>query len=176
MPFATFAAGPYTATYNTDAAPGNPPGKGLGPRDLGLVEGVRRWRRVMQARDVRASAFGDSVIDAVYRGGQCFCLMTFKEWSAAARAALWPFSSSFGEVGAIGRLLTDLAGVLTLTAVPNTPAAQNGPAILVFGKAILSPEHVSEVSLGNQERDVPIVLRCFPYVTAQGKVVWFEEA
>jgi len=175
MPFATFAAGPYTATYDADNAPGDPAGKGQGARDLGLVEGVRRWQRMMEAHPVQAGAFGSTEIDGVYRGGQAFCLMTFKEWTDAVRDALWPFGTGFGELGQVGRLLTDLAGELTLTAAPDTPAASAGPATLVFRKAIVSPGHNSEVVLGAEQRDVPIVFRCFPYVNAQGKVVWFEE-
>ncbi len=175
MPFASFAAGPYTATYSADDAPGSPAGKGQGARSLGLVEGVRRWQRILEARPVHSGAFGSTVIDGVYRGGQCFCLMTFKEWTDAVKDALWPLGDSFGEVGPIGRLLTDLAGQLVLTALPDTPAAQNGPATLTFGKTILSPGHNSEVVLGAEQRDVPIVFRCFPYVSGSGKVVWFEE-
>ena len=175
MPFATFAAGPYAATYDTDGAAGDPAGKGQGARDLGLVEGVRRWQRVLEARPVKSDAFGDGVIDGVYRGGQCFCLMTFKEWTDAVKDALWPFGAAFGEMGSVGRLLTDLAGVLTLTAAADTPAAAAGPVTLTFGKAILSPGHNSQVVLGDVERDVPVVFRCFPYVNGQGKVTWFEE-
>jgi len=175
MTFATFAAGPYSATYNTDEASGDPAGKGEGTRDLGLVEGVRRWQRVLEAHPVRSSAFGKTEIDGVYQGGQCFCLMTFKEWSNAVRDAVWPFGKRFGCIGQVGRMLTDLAGVLTLTAQPNTPAATAGPATLTFRKAILSPGHNSEVVLGAQQRDVPIVFQCFPYIDAQGDVVWFEE-
>jgi len=175
MPFASFAAGPYAATFDTDDAPGDPAGKGQHARDLGLVEGVRRWTRVLDAQPVVTSALGDAVIDGVYRGGQCFCRMTFKEWTAAVRDALWPFGATFGETGHIGRLLSDLAGVLTLTAVANTPAADHGPETLIFRKAIVEPGRVAEIPLGNQQRDVAVLLRCYPYVDGQGRVVWFEE-
>lgn len=175
MPFARFAAGPYTATYNTDSAPGDPAGKGQGARDLGLVAGVRRWRRQLEIHPVHGDAYGSSEIDGVYRGGQCYCLMTFKEWSDAVKDALWPFGSSFGAMGQVGRLLTDLAGELVLTAVADTPAATNGPATLTFEKAILSPRENNDVVLGAEERDVPVMFRCYPYVNGQNDVVWFEE-
>jgi hypothetical protein len=175
MPFATFAAGPYTATFNTDGAAGNPAGKGLGARDLGLVEGVRRWLRVLEAQPVLASAFGGTAIDGVYRGGQCFCRMTFQEWTPAVRAALWPLADGFGQLGPIGILLSDLAGELVLTAAAGTPASTAGPAVLRFGKAIIAPSQEIDVPLGDVERNVPVAFRCFPYVNAQNKVVWFEE-
>ena len=175
MPFATFASGPYTATYNVDAAPGDPPGKGLGPRSLGLVEGVRRWQRTLQALPVRASAFGPTHIDGVYGGAQSFCEMTLKEWTTAVRDVLWPFGAEFGRAGLVGRLLSDLAGELVLTAVPHTPAAGAGPATITFGKAILAPDFEVDIPLGPVERDVPVRFRCLPYVNGQGEVVWFEQ-
>ena len=175
MPFATFAAGPYTANYNADNASGNPPGKGAGSRDLGLVEGVRRWQRTMQARPVEADAFGSMEIDGIYQGGRCFVSMTFKEWTTAVKDALWPFGT-FGDVGQIGIFLSELAGELTLTAAADTPAAATGPATLIFGKAIIAPDHNSEVVLGHQQRDVAVVFRCLPYINNQGNIVWFEES
>jgi len=175
MPFTTIATGSYSATYNNDHAPGDPPGKGTGPRDLGLVEGVRRWVRLIAAAPVTSTQHGESHIDAVYRGGQCFVTMTLKEWSAAVRDVLWPFDENFGEVGSVGRLLSDLAGELTLTAEPGTRAAAVGPATLKFGKAILAPEQRIEIPLGAAPRDVHLTLQCFLYVNAAGKTVWFEE-
>jgi len=175
MPVGSFAAGPYTATFNTDDAPGSPAGKGLGARDIGLISDVRRWQRTLKAREVSGSAFGATHVDAVYRGGQCLCMMTVKEWSQAVKDLLWPFGETFGQMGQVGRMMSDLAGELTLTAVPNTPAATTGPATLIFRKAILSPSHNSEVVLAAEDRDVPVMMQCFPYVNGQGNVVWFEE-
>jgi len=175
MPFATFSAGPYTATYNADGAVGSPPGKGAGERDLGLVEGVRRWIRLYEAHPVGTSTLGATVIDGVYRGGQCFVRMTFKDWSPAVRDALWPLGASFGKVGTVGRLLSDLAGRLTLTAAPDTPAAANGPAVLRFDKAIIAPSQQTEIVLGDAERDIEVTFRCFPFVDAAGDLAWFEE-
>ena len=176
MPFATFAAGPYMATYNADNAPGPAAGKGQGARDLGLVEGVRRWQRVAEASPVASDLYGGMTIDGVYRGAACFCEMTFKQWSDAVRDTLWPFAPSFGEVGSIGTLLTALAGELILTAVTDTPAATAGPAQLAFRKAIVAPENVVDVPLGDVERDVRVVFRCYPYVDDQQSTVWFEES
>ena len=176
MTFATFAAGPYRATYNTDSATASPAGKGTGARDLGLVEGVRRYSRVMQARPIAASAYGTTTIDAVYTGGQCFCEMTLKEWSAAVRDCLWPFDDTFGQAGPVGRLLSHLAGELVLTAVEDTLAAANGPAVLTFRKAIIAPGHATEVPLGDCERDIKLRFQCFPYLTESGAVAWFEES
>lgn len=175
MPFSSIAAGPYTATYDADGATGDPPGKGESARDLGLVESVRRWQRAFSAAPVRCSMLGDSVIDGVYQGGQCFCRMTLREWTATTRDVLWPLGSRFGQLERVGRLLSDLAGRLTLSAVDDTPAAQHGPKTLTFGKAIIDPDSVVEVDLGDTARDVPVVLRCFPYVDDEGRIVWFEE-
>ena len=175
MPFSSIAAGPYTATYDADNATGDPPGKGESARDLGLVESVYCWQRIFSAAPIRCGALGDSVIDGVYQGGQCFVRMTLREWTATTRDVLWPLGTRFGQLERVGRLLSDLAGKLTLTAVTDTPAEQHGPKTLTFGKAIVDPESIADVELGDQARDVPIMLRCFPYVDALGRIVWFEE-
>lgn len=175
MPIGTFSPGPYTATW---AGASGQPG-GAGALDVGLVEGVDRFQRTAEAQDIRVDAYGETVVDGVYRGGQMFVLMTFKEWTDTVKALLWPFggtqvSPDFGAVGPVGSLMTNLAGILVLTAVTGTPAATNGPATINFGSAIISPGHNSEVILGSEERNVPVVFRCYPYDNS-GTLVWFTE-
>lgn len=154
MPFATFAAGPYGATYRG--------------RCHGEVEGVRRWQRHLKPTPVRGGAWSPDEsfgkVDGIYRGGQCFCLMTFREWTDTE-------SDTF-TVPTGGRL-ADHAHELMLISLVGSSTARNGPAKLTFGEAVLSPSHNSldRITAGK----VPIVFRCFPYVSEDGKVVWFEE-
>lgn len=139
MPFATFAAGPFDAMHNGEAA--------------GEVEGVRRWQRFLDAELPRQGS-----IDGIYRGGQCFCLMTFRKWTKETASLIVVEESG---------LLSNHAQELVLS--------ENGSAVLTFGKAVLSPGHNSEIVLQAEARAVPVVFRCFPYVSGSGKVVWFEE-
>ncbi|GAA4441998.1 hypothetical protein [Bremerella cremea] len=181
MSLGTFAPGPYTATYDASGAVSGTPGQAADPaaRDIGLVEGAHRLSRVMEGEDIAGTnLFGQTVVDSIYRGGNCFLLLTMKEWKPYVRDILWPFGSSFGDVGPIGRLLTDLAGKIVLTPVAGTPAYQNDGKVLTFGKAILSPQHNTEIFYGPAQRDVALVFRCFPYYNSDEtpKLVWFEES
>jgi len=183
MSLGNFASGPYTATYDASGAAVGTPGQSANPaaRDIGLVENVHRVTRTMEASDINGTnLYGHTVIDAIYQGGNCFLLMTVKEWTDQLRDILWPFASSMGQVGQVGRLLTDLAGSLTLTPMAGTPAATHDGQVLNFGKAILSPGHNVEIEYGPVPRDVALVFRCFPFevtdpVTEETSVVWFEE-
>jgi len=147
----TQSVGAYTATY-----------KGV---DIGTFEGALRQNQTMHAQDVRASRFGDTVIDGVYRGSNVFQVATIKEWTEAIRDTIWPFDEELGNTGIHGRLLTDIAGALVLTAVPGTPAVTLGPATRTYSLAVLAPEHNAEVTFGTEERNMPIVFRCYPAIT-----------
>ena len=149
MAVGEFAPGHYAATWN-----GN---------DVGLTNGPKILRRRYSAIEVDTDKYGAGV-DGIYKTGPVFLALTVKEWTAAVRGILWPFGADFGIVGANGRLLSDLAQALVLTAQTGTPAATKGPATITFSKAIIAPESDWEIPLGNVERDVPILFRCFPYL------------
>lgn len=177
MALGTFGVGPYTSTFNTSGASGSPAGKTAGSRSLGLVENVITLSRSVEGEDIVADVYGKTVIDGIYQGGQTFVSMIFKEWTIQVQDALWPFggdSGDFGRVGTAGLLMTDLAGILTLTAVAGTPAASSGvgPSPIVFHAAIISPGHNFDVPFGSTQRHVPIVFRCYP--TIQSTILrWF---
>lgn len=149
MALGDFAPGYYAMTYN-----GN---------DTGLVKDTRRLRRRSRAAPITADKYGDSIIDGAYRGGDCFLLCTFIEWNANVRAVLWPFNADFGVMGQCGRLMTDLAKEMVLTAEAGSPAATEGPATITASKAILAPENDVEVLFGNDSRDIPVLLQLYPY-------------
>ncbi len=151
--FGNYAVGPYTGTWSTN--------------DVGEIEGVYRVQQSASAQDIRAGRYGDSVIDGVYRGGNVFVVATFKEWTANIRDMLWPFGV-MGLSGKVGRLMTDMAEILELTAITGTPAATHGFATITFPKAVFSPEHNQEIILGNEERNVPVVFRCYPEEVTDG--------
>lgn len=173
MPLGDFSSGPYTATYDRPS--------GSSADNLGLVEGPRALQRINEVQDMRTDLFGATVIDGVYRGGQVFVSMIFKEWNATIRDALWPYDSDFGGHGdPVGRLQTDIAGVLLLTAVDGTPAKTNGPITISFPLAIVAPQNNMNVTLGSVERNVPILFRCYPDGVVSGgggitDVRWFTE-
>lgn len=158
MALGDFAPGYYSMTYDGD--------------DMGLVEGVRRLRRRANAQMITTDKYG--LVDGVYKGGECFLAMTFKEWNADIQAALWPFGADIGEMGLNGRLLTGMAKAIVLTAEAGTPAATLGPATITANLAILAPENDVEVILGNEQRDVPVLFQLFPYEGSDEKIRWFS--
>jgi hypothetical protein len=124
----------------------------------------------MHAQEVRASRFGDTVIDGVYRGADVFQIAVIKEWTEAIRDAIWPFDEALGNTGIHGRMLTDMYGQIILTAIPGTPAAAVGPLTRTYPIAGLSPEHNVDVTFGSEERNIPIVFRCLPTITVATSV------
>lgn len=145
--------------------------------ELGLIEGVIRQQLTAHAQDVRASRHGDTVLDGVYRGGNMFVTIQIKEWNDATKAIMWPFSDNLGLSGVEGRSMWDLAKPLVLTVVPLTQAAKKGPKTRTYDKAIFSPEHNKEVIFGNEERNVPILLRIYPVLVSSTGVDkrWFRD-
>src|SRR5690606_14798822 len=121
-----FAPGYYTMAHNGNS--------------IGLVEGVRRLRRRYSNQPIVTDRYG--LVDGVYKGGECFLSMVFKEWGPEEQASIWPFGGGdLGLVGQNGRLLSDLAKEIVLTAEVGSPAATHGPATITAELAILAPEN-----------------------------------
>jgi len=159
MAFGTFAPGYYAMTYDGT--------------DCGLVEGVRRLRRRAKGQPIVADKFGDTTLDGIYRGGDVFLQVTFKEWIAKVREIIWPYDSDFGDIGQCGRLWSDLAKAIVLTAQSGSPAATAGPATITFNLALAAEENDIEIVLGNEQRDIPVLFRCLPYTISSGREAWF---
>ena len=146
-----------------------------GGTTMGLNEGPYVINKQAHARDVRAQQHGDSVIEGIYAGGECFVTCTPKEWNTVALDAMWPFDANFGEIGSVGRLMTDIGKALVLTPVAGTTAAANGYT-WTFNKAIIAPEHTLEIIKGCEEHNVPIVMKAYPYLNGSSKPVFFTTA
>ena len=165
---ANVAAGHYTALCTRGA---------FTNVNLGKIDQVRRLRRRMAAQLFQTDQYGDCDIDGVYRGGNVSLTMTFKEWTPQIRNVLWPADANFGDVGIVGRMLTSMAGSLTLTPVAGTPAAALCPQSILIPYIQIAPENDQEFLMGNIVRDVPVVFKVFPFAvddTANPVVVrWF---
>lgn len=152
----TQAVGAYSATFKAVT--------------IGTFESSLRQNKTMHAQDVLASRFADTVIDGVYRGANVFAIAVIKEWTEAVRDAIWPFDEELGNTGIHGRMLTDIAGALVLTAITGTPAATIGPVTRTYPLAVIAPEHNTEITFGNEERNIPVVFRCLPTITVSTSV------
>ena len=98
-------------------------------------------------------AWGLSVIDSVWRGGNCFLQFTSKAYKQGSLAAFWPYGGAKNANGVLGVLVDDtiaapnkvpiatlasgLAKTFILTATAGTPAA-SAPATLTATQALLA--------------------------------------
>lgn len=170
----TFIAGPYTATYN-------PALGGGAPISLGITEDGFEIEHVAFADMIRGDNLGESIQDGVYRGRDCYVNFVAEEMDldGVRRAILNPFIdcdaiSDIGEVAQVGRLLTNLAGSLVLTAVAGTTAA-TVPATFTASKAILAPGFPLRYLLATRHRKVPVRFLLLPY-TETSDIVHFRMA
>jgi len=176
-----FAPGAYNMAYAVNVG-GSAPATGQGPQaapnDMGLVEGVRMLNRTALAQMIQSDLYGKSDIEGVYQGAQMAISMTLKEWGLNQRAVLWPYGTSdFGQMGIVGRLLTNMCGTIVLTAVAGTPAASAGGGlhIITLPFCILAPDTEVGILLGNEQRDISVVFKVFPYFDGTS-VRWFAES
>lgn len=140
-----FVAGAYSALY--------------GGLDLGMVEDGFTMSYRYFAEQIRTDNVGDALNDNVYRGVQLNVRFILSEWNlAAVKAAFWPFSNVLGQMGDLGRLGSNLASPLVLTACDNS----NTPASITFYKALLAPDFSVDHLFANKHRKVSMDMIVFP--------------
>jgi len=175
MALGTFIAGRYSCSYDP---PGAVAAADMGIMDDGYELALAFAKELIQGTD----AYGDSVIDGVYRGGQCFWSGISKEYKAGSLNAALPYNSDavggvFAPTGAtflgpglIGRLDSNIAGILIATATASTPAAAS-PATLTGTFAIAAENFDLRLAFTSKHRRVPFRLRFLPYLDTAIK--WF---
>lgn len=142
----TFVAGSYSATYNSQT--------------LGIIEDGFTIDWVYRAEDIVADVGGAAPVDGVYQGLEMQVSFTLSEWDAtAAAAAFYPFSSTLGDAGRMGRLLSTMAKVLALTKCQDTSAIPN---TITFQSAILAPGFSVSTFWANKHRKIPLQMRILP--------------
>ena len=158
MALATVVAGPYTGTHNAAS--------------VGLTEDGFRLRQSVSKQLIRSDAYGDSVIDSVYRGGDVFLTFSGIEYSSAI--APWIiYGAGFGVMGQVGRLDqgSTIAFSSVLTAVAGT-TAQSAPATLTATQSIIDENFNQELAFAARGRFVPLTMRCYPY--SSSGIRWFS--
>lgn len=146
---ANFAAGPYTMTYDGTT--------------VGLLnsDGIRHFQRGKR-KLITVNQHGQTPVDGIEQGVEAFLQLTFKEWNAKTRLAMWPWSATLGQLGTVGVLTTSLTKAIVLTAVAGTPAASIGPATITYPYATLAEENDVGFLMACDERDIPILFRLLP--------------
>jgi hypothetical protein len=177
MGLANIVAGPYNGTYD---ALSTTDGTGLGAVSFGKVDTGFRIRLQFTKEAVRGDLYGDTIIDNVFRGGNCHLSLVGIEYGVGLVGVFTVYSGTPGgtpTLGVIGRLGlpgvmdsgSKYAGAVVLTAVAGTTAAA-APATLTAAEGIVSEETI-EILLSTQYRRVPITLQLLPYLNSVN--VWF---
>lgn len=166
-----FVAGPYTGTYD---------GEDLGITNDGYTLTHDAKAELIQTSDI----YGDSILDGIYRGGNCFIDFEAKTYQAGTITPFWPF----GDMGVlmtptapVGRQFFYIATSLVLTAVDytsaldglggrhgvGTPHGVNGDQgainTLTADLAIVPPDANLKLLFTSKLRSVPIRLVLLPF-------------
>ncbi len=136
-------AGAYTGTY--------------GGSGVGITEGFELQQNAEVENIGETDQYGGSVIDQIYRGGNCFLQFESKAYKAGSIAAFWPYGT-LGTGGTVGRLASALAQAHVLTAVGGTPAASS-PGSLTGTLSILAENNPARLLFHSKLRTVPVRLR-----------------
>jgi hypothetical protein len=158
MALDTFVAGPYSATF--DAA------------DVGITENGYELQQECNLQEISGSdAYGDSVIDAVFRGGNVHLQFESKAYKAGSIAAAWPYAAQgvLCATTGVGTLVSDnLAKATVLTKRLSATA----PATLTASKSALAPNFPVRLLFDSRLRQVPVRKRLYPYVSTN--VIFFS--
>lgn len=165
MALGTWIAGRFSATYD-------PPGA-TAAADVGYTEDGYQisWNYSVDAIQA-TDAHGDAYLDGVFRGlRDVLCRSQMLEWKNGLLQALTPFQAlaasgnTYLGPGVIGRLQSDMAGILIFSATASTPAAL-APASLTATYAILQEGQNVDMLLNSKLRKCPLPFRFLPYADA----------
>lgn len=164
MALGTLIAGRYSATYNAV--------------DVGMTrQGHEVEVQLKQENIEETDLFGLSFIDAIIRGGDAFYNAVFREYKAGSISVLTrPFGGTIGLMQnatyPAGRLFSDVAQALVLTATAGTPAAA-APATLTASKALLAENYPVKIVFDSRLRELPVRMRLGPYLST-ADYIWFS--
>lgn len=163
MPLGTFIAGRYSATYNA---------VNVGITRQGYTLEITPKEEMINETD----AYGLSTIDWIIRGGDCFLQYVSREYMAGSLAPLVRnFTGTLGGMQAaaspVGRLASNVAQSMVLTAAAGTPAAA-APATLTALLSLLAPGYNTQILFDSRLREVPVRLQLLPN-DVTGTLSWF---
>lgn len=158
MALDTFVSGAYSSAYNSVS--------------VGITQGGFELQQESRGEDIAESdVYGRTIIDSVYQGGNVYLQFESLAYKAGSISPFWPWST-LGRLGIIGRLASDVAVAMVLTATAGTPAAA-APATLTGSKSILSANYNGRLLFHSRLRTVPVRLQLLPYDSG-GNIIWFS--
>lgn len=162
MALGSFVAGRYTGTYNSVG--------------VGMCKEGYELEQDMELDEINETdAWGGTVVDGIWRGGNCHLQFTSEEFLTGVLAAFWPFGAlgiltTATPAPPIGALASSLAKAMLLTVVTGTPAQTVvAPGIVIntltASGAFLAKNFNGKLLFNSKLREVPIRLRLYPYVS-----------
>jgi hypothetical protein len=142
--------------------------------DLGITRNGFELQQESKGEAIEETdAFGQSIIDFIYRGGNVYIMFDCKIWKEGTLTPFWPWGGDLGLAGfgvmynagnPISRRAQDAASALLMTVTANTPAAGGDATIttLTASKAILPPGSSMKLLFSSKTREVPQRLLCLP--------------
>lgn len=160
---ATLIDGHYGCTYNAV-------GIGITEDGFDLIQALKE--EVIDESD----AYGGTMIDYIYRGGNVTLRCDSKEFKAGSLLPYWPWGGgTWGRMrnasNPIGALAANVAAAVVLTSTSGTPAA-SAPASITGTYSILAPGQQGTLKFTSRLRRVPIFLALLPYESSSN-TVWF---
>lgn len=141
---------------------------------------VIRWK--FSKHLIKGTAWAETVVDAVYQGGEVFLdfvsvqayhMAFHTSWSQLG----WPYSTVTGRIGYIGAMDvgSGFTGATVLTAISDTTAAEVlSPATFTAMESVIREDHEVTSNLNSRLRVVPISMRLFPYDTGSSNYGYFS--
>jgi hypothetical protein len=139
-----YIAGQYSATYNAAA--------------IGQIEDGFEVEYGAVVQDIMSDMFRARE-DGVFQGIEFLVRFVLMEPTVAGVARLvWPWSTTVGQSGVVGRLMTTMAAPLVLTACAGTNAS---PASLTFTRAVMWTDRVTS-KYASEARKIPVTVAVLP--------------
>lgn len=162
----TFIAGRYSGTYNAV--------------DVGITKEGYELEQDADIEEIgETDAWGASVIDGIWRGGNCHLQFNSEEYKAGSLAAFWPYGAGLAGPGVLGTLFdstqvtllpigqfaSNIAKAMVLTVQAGTPAVNNINT-LTATLALLAKNYNGKLLFNSKLREVPVRQRLYPYTVS----------
>lgn len=144
----SFIAGQYTVT--------------LGSSTVGQLQAGITLEHTVFKEPITGDNHAKARQDAVYQGEDMTVSYVLLEYNAlAARAAFWPYGTTYLTGGIRGRLDSGLVAQLVATAIAGTPAAAT-PASFTLPRCILSAGFPTKILFIPGLRTIPVQQDIYP--------------
>lgn len=132
------------------------------PRSIGLTEGPIRLQQNVNGLPIRATQWGDTIIEYIMRGAGVFGVFVIKEWNQYTKKFMWPYGTTMGIVDEAGKRFSDYTQQMVLTCQANTPAATLGPVTRTYPFMAALPGHNLDMNLWAGPRDIVVAVGVLP--------------